>query len=149
MDLTHKREGALRKLLIAFSPFAPSHIGYGLLSWHFHLAGAFWLHHQSRLIVLQLNQAWPDICIPRHTELPPYHFNYTESPTLGTSYTTDRYLILHALDKVLYEKVYPELREFRFVPSDFEKLERDPSVAKLYSNGGLDVYFIYARASPT
>jgi len=51
-------------------------------------------------------------------------------------------------DKVLYEEVYPEVRAFRFAPSDFEKLEHDPSVAKLYSNGGLDIYFIHARVSP-
>ena len=78
----------------------------------------------------------------------PHRFGHTEHPTLGKWYANDTYLVLNKHDMLLYVEVFPEIAEFRFCPADFEKLEQDPGVAKLYSNGGLDIYFIHARASP-
>lgn len=79
----------------------------------------------------------------------PHHFGYTEHSTLGEWYASDTYLLLNKQDRLLYVEVFPEIEHLRYSPSEFEKLEQDPSVAKLYSNGGFDVYYIYARASPT
>ena len=79
----------------------------------------------------------------------PYHFGYDEHPQLGESYAQNTYLVLNKQDRLLYVEVFPEIEHLRYSPSEFEKLERDPSVSKLYSNGGLDVYYIHAHASPT
>ncbi|MBA7491965.1 hypothetical protein ES702_02513 [subsurface metagenome] len=78
---------------------------------------------------------------------PPWHFGYTEKATLGESYTEDTYLLLNNMDKVIYEEVFPRMAEIRLLPTDFKKLEQDPLVDKLYSNGGLDVWYIHASAS--
>ncbi|MCL0082759.1 hypothetical protein M1O14_03530 [Dehalococcoidia bacterium] len=79
----------------------------------------------------------------------PHHFGYDEDHQLGESFAEDTYMVLNKQDRLLYVEVFPEIQHLRFSPSEFEKLEQDPSVKKLYSNGGLDVYFIRARAPPT
>lgn len=79
----------------------------------------------------------------------PYRFGYTEHPTLGQWYANLTYLLVNKQDRLLYVEVFPEIAEFSFLAGNFEKLEQDPSGDKLYSNGGLDIYFIHARASPT
>ena len=86
--------------------------------------------------------------IPEQLRLP-YHFGYDEYPQLGESYAQNTYLVLNKRDRLLYVEVFPEVQHLRYSPSKFEKLEQDPSVDKLYINGGLDVYYIHAHASPT
>lgn len=86
--------------------------------------------------------------IPEELRLP-HHFGYDEYPQLGESYAQNTYLVLKKQDRLLYVEVFPEIEHLRYSPGEFEKLERDPSVSKLYSNGGLDVYYIHAHASPT
>jgi hypothetical protein len=78
---------------------------------------------------------------------PPWHFGYTEHVTLGESYAEDNYLLLSDIDRVTYEEVFPGMAEIRFLPNDFEELENDPSIDKLYSNGGMDVWYIQAPVS--
>lgn len=82
--------------------------------------------------------------IMRKLELPPYHFNYNNCTALGESYTEDKYMALNKLDKLLYVEVWPEMAELRWYPSDYDKLEDDASLDKLYSNGGFDVWYVYA-----
>jgi len=76
----------------------------------------------------------------------PYHFGYNERLTLGDSYNDDVYLILNEQDRVVYREIYPEMAQLRFLPEDFEKLEQDPYVDRLYSNGGFDTYYIHGLA---
>ena len=83
-----------------------------------------------------------DISRAENTLLP-WHFNYDKQTMLGESYTDDIYMILNKNDRLQYVEVYPEVAEFRFLPGDFEKLEDDPSVDKLYENGGLDVWYVH------
>jgi len=78
-----------------------------------------------------------------------WHFGYDEHYTLGESYTRNTYLAFSEAGRAMYRDVVPEVAEFRLLPSDFEKLEQDPSVDKLYSNGGFDVYYVHGCASVT
>ncbi|MCL0065573.1 hypothetical protein M1N79_01625 [Dehalococcoidia bacterium] len=86
--------------------------------------------------------------MPREAQVP-WHFGYDEHLQLGETFADDTYMVLTALDRVVYVEVLPEIQHLRLSPSEFEKLEQDPSVKKLYGNGGLDVYLIRARAPPT
>ena len=63
----------------------------------------------------------------------PDHFGYTNYPTLGESYKLDRYAVITQMDKIIYDTVWKEVG--RFHKEDFEKLENDKTVNKLYSNG--------------
>ncbi len=73
----------------------------------------------------------------------PQHFGYGEHSMIGQSYGKDAYMVLGEQDRVLYTGVFPELAEVGVLPEDFIKLASDPSADKLYSNGGLDVWYIY------
>jgi len=72
------------------------------------------------------------------------HFGYDKEPMLGSSYPADKYLVLKELDEAMYSEIYPTLAEIRFMPVDFAQLEHDPSLDKLYSNGGADNWFVHA-----
>ena len=80
---------------------------------------------------------------------PPYHFNYDKQNTLGEAYNEDNYMVLNKEDRLLYTEVWPEIAEYRFYPQDFEKLEQDPSVDKLYASNGLDIWYIHSNAGPS
>lgn len=77
----------------------------------------------------------------------PWHFNYDSQSMLGESYTEDLYMVVTQNDRLQYVEVYPEVAEFRFYPSDFDKLETDPSIDKLYSNSGLEVWHVHPVVS--
>jgi len=74
----------------------------------------------------------------------PWHFGYDRHSILGQSYSEDVYLVLDQESRILYVDVFPEVAKFRYWPSDFRKLETDQSLDKLYSNSGLDVYYVHA-----
>jgi len=77
----------------------------------------------------------------------PYHFAYDVYPRLGESYERDVYLVLTQRDRLYYVDCFPEIAHLRFSPSDFAELECDPTVDRLYANGGeLDAYFIHSSA---
>jgi hypothetical protein len=76
----------------------------------------------------------------------PYHFGYDQKQYLGQSYGSDTYMVLSQECEVMYTSIYPEMAKLRFQTTDFTKLQSDPSVNVLYSNGGLDVYYIKAVA---
>jgi hypothetical protein len=72
----------------------------------------------------------------------PFHFAYDKYPELGEWYNRIAYLVIIQQDRVVYQEVYPEMKDIRFTPEDFGRLEQDPSVDKLYNNGGLDIYYV-------
>lgn len=72
----------------------------------------------------------------------PDHFNYTCYETLGESYKKDRYATITQMDKVIYDTVWEVVG--RFHEEDFERLENDKSVDKLYSNGECDVLYVHS-----
>ncbi|MBT9146917.1 MAG: hypothetical protein DDT32_00664 [Syntrophomonadaceae bacterium] len=75
-----------------------------------------------------------------YSEKVPDHFGYPNRRSLGESFSQDRYMVITKLDRMVFTTVWKEVG--RFNDSDFEKLELDTTVDKLYSNGELDVYFI-------
>ncbi|MFC1898795.1 DUF6541 family protein [Chloroflexota bacterium] len=77
----------------------------------------------------------------------PWHFGYDENATIGDSYVGDNYLALNEMDRVIYQEVFQGMAEFRFNPTNFEKLQQDTSVDKVYSNKGLDIWYINACTS--
>lgn len=89
-----------------------------------------------------------DPVIRRSETAPPPHFNYTEYPRLGESYDRDAYLVVTKLGRITYPRKFPSYRsQWRYTPADFDRLERDPSVAKVYSNGEFDLYLIHGNAT--
>ena len=79
---------------------------------------------------------------------PPDHFNYIQGKTLGQAYNRDRYLLITELIRIFYPKVYPNHPEYaRYTEGDFDRLENDSSVDKLYSNGNFEVRYIRSQKS--
>ena len=76
----------------------------------------------------------------------PDHFGYTKHNTLEEQYTEDKYTAITKFDRIIYTTVWEEVG--RFNDSDFKRLERDPAVDKLYSNGEMDIYLISGTGSP-
>lgn len=72
----------------------------------------------------------------------PYHFGYDNDSLLSNSYEKDMYLALTDRDKSIYIDIFPEIAELRWTSTDFDKLEYDLSVDKLYSNDGFDIWYI-------
>ena len=80
--------------------------------------------------------------------LPPDHFGYDNGSRLGDHYHNNTYLMLTRLGRITYPTKFPDYREFwRFTPRDFQQLERDPTVARLYDNGEYNQYLIAENAS--
>ena len=75
-------------------------------------------------------------------QISPNHFGYDNNTFLSNSYENDIYLALTERDKMIYVDVYPDMAEFRWFVTDFEKLEYDSSVDKLYSNAGFDLWYV-------
>jgi hypothetical protein len=75
--------------------------------------------------------------------VPPDHFNYSTHETLGDSYEADRYLLLTRKGRLTYLTRFPDYRRlWRFYPREFERLQRDRTVARIYANGEYDAYHI-------
>ncbi|WP_206731763.1 hypothetical protein [Halorubrum amylolyticum] len=80
---------------------------------------------------------------------PPDHYNYTVNKRLGQSYDDDRYLLLPRAGRITYPERFPDYREqWRFVPEDFERLEVDRSVDRVYDNGEVNVYLVASESPP-
>ena len=75
-------------------------------------------------------------------QIAPNHFGYDNNIYLSNSYEKDIYLALTERDKTIYVDVYPEIAEFKWFSMDFEKLEYDTSVNKLYTNDGFDLWYV-------
>ncbi len=86
----------------------------------------------------------PDIS--ESSEPVPDHFGYSRYYSLGIQYPKDNYLPMTRTDRTVYTTVWKEVG--RFDNTDFEKLERDPTVSKLYSNSEMNVYYIKSVVYP-
>jgi hypothetical protein len=74
------------------------------------------------------------------------HFGYSQYYSLGTQYPKDNYLTMTRTDRTVYTTVWKNVG--RFDNTDFDKLERDFTVNKLYSNSEMDVYYITTASYP-
>lgn len=70
------------------------------------------------------------------------HFNYSFNKYLGESYTENRYSVITMFDRTIYDTVWKIIG--RFHKEDFENLEKDSSVDKLYSNGEVSAWYIHS-----
>lgn len=74
---------------------------------------------------------------------PPNNFNYTNSSTLGTTYSSDKIMLTSNVVKDYYFKLFPN--KARFTREDFNKLDNnDQSVDVIYENGEFHIYYINA-----
>ena len=78
-------------------------------------------------------------------ERPPWHFGYGDGARLGDAYSHNRYMALSQRDRLKHEEVYPEMAAFRFYSHDFAQLPTDPTLDRIYSNGGFEVWFVRAQ----
>ncbi|MHB1041648.1 MAG: hypothetical protein ACYC0Q_02290 [Eubacteriales bacterium] len=78
--------------------------------------------------------------INRYIPQIPDHFGYYEYNTLGDQYSEDKYITISQMDRLTYVTVWRQVG--RFNESDFVRLEGDPTVNELYSNGELDVCYV-------
>lgn len=70
----------------------------------------------------------------------PDHFGYDQYPSLGYSYAENQYAALTKMDRVMYSTVWESVG--RFDDSDFQRLNADRSVNRIYDNGETEVYYI-------
>lgn len=76
----------------------------------------------------------------------PAHFGYTENRMLGQSYQEDRYLGITKMGREYLSKVYPEYSDqWSYNDNDFESLEHDLSVSRIYTNGEVDVFYVKSQ----
>lgn len=77
---------------------------------------------------------------------PPPHFEYDNASAvkrLDDSSTDRRYLVITELGRVRNPRFFPGYEDsWRHTPEDFERLENDPSVARVYDDGGLNAYLV-------
>jgi hypothetical protein len=74
---------------------------------------------------------------------PPDHFSYNNKTSLGEYYNESRYLIIDHLARIRYPESYPDYKElWRFTPYDFDQLQNDNTVIRLYDNGGFESYLV-------
>lgn len=100
---------------------------------HFRLAqGVFGTEAAFRLGILQ-SYMTPDLQVPPH-------FGYDEHNWIAESSRQGSVIIVSTYDIVFNIELYSSLG--RFNPSDFQRLQSDPTAALVYDNGGFTVYVI-------
>jgi len=78
--------------------------------------------------------------------LPPSHFGYDRGQFLGAAYSGNTYLLEPSLSRMYYPNLYPGLQQFwRYTPTDFQMLNRDPTVDQIYDNGGVQILEVLAN----
>lgn len=82
---------------------------------------------------------------PYTTQELPYRLGYNKNEELGKNYQKDVYLVLTELGRKVYKDLYPKMAPLRLTTDDLNKLEEDKSVDKLFTNDGIDIYFVHAK----
>lgn len=72
-------------------------------------------------------------------QVAPLHFGYDRYHTLSANYTDERDMIITQRDRLHYIDLFPDMAKLRFTEEDFERLDYDPGVSLLYSNGGFEL----------
>jgi hypothetical protein len=68
----------------------------------------------------------------------PDHFGYGEYQTLGESFDEDKYFVITKSNILTFTELWTAMD--RYSKRDLVQLETDPTVARLYSNGELEIY---------
>jgi len=72
----------------------------------------------------------------------PFHFGYDHHISLSNSYDTSLYLGITTRDLFKYVYVYPQMAKYRWNPRDFQRINRDSGIQKIYTNDGFELNFI-------
>lgn len=75
----------------------------------------------------------------------PRHFGYDEHDMMGQNFGNDTYFVLTELNRRYYVDVLPKMATDFLLPSDFDRIDNDPSANQIYTNGGLDIWYVYAK----
>jgi hypothetical protein len=77
---------------------------------------------------------------------PPEHFGYDYYQTYGESRSEDRYFVNDKLSRVRYPEGIPQYpKAWLWTPADFERLEADPTVNRIYNSGEFEVFYVKAE----
>ena len=75
--------------------------------------------------------------------IPPDHFGYQNETISRNFYNIPKYLILNDVGRDFYLYIYPEFKnKWRFLNKDFERVNFDNKIQKLYSNRNLEIFKI-------
>lgn len=86
----------------------------------------------------------PDWNIPNSIKPPSNHFGYNSTNSeISTYYTHDVYFPILDKDKSIYVDIFPEMAKIRWTLEDFEKLNEDVTVSKIYSSKSFELLYIY------
>lgn len=81
--------------------------------------------------------------LTKDPEPPPDHFGYATGETFGAEYNESHYFVVTSAGLQYYPTIWPNYEQFwRYTPADFERLETDPTVSRIYTNGGFETYYI-------
>ena len=81
--------------------------------------------------------------VTKDPDPPPDHFGYADGETLGAMYNESHYLVITPAGRQFYPEIWPDYRQYwQYTPQDFERLETDPTVSKVYINGGFETYTV-------
>ncbi|MCH8864673.1 MAG: hypothetical protein IIB13_04860 [Chloroflexi bacterium] len=97
------------------------------------------------LLTLEERNVRPDTTTREYPTVP-WHFGYDTNRYLGNAYNEDAYMVLDQNDRLTYVETYPEVAAFRFYTADFDRLEDDASLDRLYTNRGFEVWYIHPMA---
>jgi hypothetical protein len=75
----------------------------------------------------------------------PDHFGYDKMSNLAEYYSDDRYLVIRDVLKKMYTDIYPTMAKYRLLPGDLEHLNHDNTVDKIYSDTGIEIWYINAQ----
>lgn len=84
----------------------------------------------------------------REVHGPPWHFGYDIHASMSSVYDEETDLIITQLAKKNYEDYFPHLAPYRFNARDFKRLNDDPGLYFLYTNGEFEVWKIIASEDP-
>jgi hypothetical protein len=78
-----------------------------------------------------------------NSEIVPDHFSYNNRSILGEIYVENKYLVITTKDRILYTELWSMIGRFTY--TDFDLLENDISVDRVYSNGDQNNYYVHAK----
>jgi hypothetical protein len=79
--------------------------------------------------------------IPRERIIP-YHFNYSNNGSLGSYFKNPAYLAITERDRIMYSDIFPDMARYRFLPEDFDRLQYDSCVNKIYSSSQMELMYV-------
>ncbi len=72
----------------------------------------------------------------------PYHFGYDTNRSLSDAYKDTVYLGLTTRDLFKYIYIFPEMSEYRWNLQDFQRINQDTNILKIYTNEGYGLYLV-------